>query len=289
MKPILVIGATGDVGREVVFQLVAAGTPVRAMTRNPDGAGLPPQVEMVRADLSRPGTLDACLDGAESVFLIWSAPPDAAVPALGRITHRARRVVFVSSPYKTAHPFFQQPNPVRKLHAQIEQAIEASGVEWTFIRPGMFAANALAWWAPQIRSGNIVRWPYASACTAPIHERDMAAVAVRCLCDDGHGGAEYVLTGPESLSQTEQVATIGRAIGRSLDMEEISPEEAYRELNMPAPVVEMLLSAWAAATGQPALVTSTVSEITGRPARTFFEWAVENAGTFRVSATCRRA
>ena len=282
MKPILVIGATGHVGREVVFQLVAAGAPVRAMTRNPDSAHLPSQVELVRGDLSVPETLDRCLDDVDTVFLIWSAPPHAAVSALARIAHCARRVVFLSSPYKTVHPFFQQPNPVRELHARIERAIEASGVEWTFLRPGMFAANALAWWAPRIRSSNIVRWPYASACTAPIHERDIAAVAVRCLCDDGHGGAEYVLTGPESLSQAEQVATIGRAIGRSLRMEEISPDEARRELNMPAPVLNMLLNAWAAAAGQPALVTSAVSEITGRPARTFFEWAVENAGAFRT-------
>jgi uncharacterized protein YbjT (DUF2867 family) len=108
------------------------------------------------------------------------------------------------------------------------------------------------------------------------------AVAVRALCDDGHDKAEYVLTGPESLSQAEQVATIGRVIGRSLRVEEISPEEARRELLavIPAPGVNMLLDAWSAAAGQPAFVTSTVEEITGKPPRTFRDWATDNAAVF---------
>src|SRR6185437_837086 len=152
-------------------------------------------------------------------------------------------------------------------HAQIERVIEASGLEWTFLRPGMFAANARFWWARQIRAGDVVRWPYTAAPTAPIHERDVAAVAVRALCEDGHAGAEYVLTGPQSLTQTEQVNSIGNAIGRRLRIEEISPDEARRELltTMPVTVINMLLDAWAAGTGQPALVTSTVEEITGIP------------------------
>jgi len=124
-----------------------------------------------------------------------------------------------------------------------------------------------------------VRWPHLAAPTAPIDERDIAAVAVRALCGDGHASAEYVLTGPQSLTQFEQVFTIGRVIGRSLRIEEMTPDEARRELLpiMPAPVVKLLLEAWAAAVGQPAFVTSTVAEITGTPARTFRDWAVDHA------------
>ena len=99
-------------------------------------------------------------------------------------------------------------------------------MQWTFLRAGMFAGNALHFWAPRIRVGDVVRWPYLDAPTAPTDERDIAAVAVRALCDDAHAGAEYVVTGPESLTQAEQVQTIGRALGRSLRGEEISPEEA---------------------------------------------------------------
>jgi uncharacterized protein YbjT (DUF2867 family) len=285
MNRVLVIGATGNVGRQVLSQLTTTGARVRAMTRNPHATGLPPQIEVVRGDLTLPETLDECLDSIDAVFLVWTAPPGTVAPVLERIAKRARRIVFLSSPHKTAHPFFQQPqpNPISALHAQIERLIETSGLQWTFLRPGMFAANARSWWAPQIRAGNIVRWPYAAAPTAPIHERDIAAVAVRALCEDGHAGAEYVLTGPQSLSQIEQVYAIGSVIDRPLRMEEISPDEARRELLtfMPAFIANMLLDAWAAAIGQPALVTSTIAEITGAPARTFLDWASDHAADFR--------
>jgi uncharacterized protein YbjT (DUF2867 family) len=216
MKPILIIGATGRVGRQVVPQLVATGTQVRAMARNPTAARLSPQVEVVQGDLTVPETLDRCFDGIDTVFLVWTAPPTAVASALERITKHARRIVFLSAPLKTAHPFFQQPNPLRTMFEQIERLIETSAVHWTFLRPGMFAANALNWWAPQIRVGDVVRWPYLAAPTAPVDEGDIAAVAVQELCEDGHTGAEYVLTGPQSLSQFEQVSAIGRVIGRSL-------------------------------------------------------------------------
>jgi uncharacterized protein YbjT (DUF2867 family) len=285
MNRILIIGATGRVGRQLLAQLPATGVRVRALARNPHTAGLPPHVDVVRGDLTLPETLDGCLDGIDAVFLVWTAPPAAVVPALERIAKHARRIVFLSAPLKTAHPFFQQPNPVRAVGAQIERLIETSGLEWTFLRPGMFAANALGWWAPQIRAGgDVVRWPHVGAPTAPIHERDIAAVAVRALCEDGHAAAEYVLTGPQSLSQSEQISTIGGVIGRSLRLAEISPEDARSELltRMPAVVVSMLLDAWAAAIGQPAFVTSTVADITGAPARTFRDWATDHAAEFRA-------
>ena len=160
MKPVLVIGATGTVGSAVVEQLAAEGAAVRALSRNPAGARLPAGVEGVAGDLTAPERLDAGLDGVDSVFLVWTAPPAAVEGALERITGRARRVVLLSSPYKTAHPLFQQPNPIRNLHSAIERGIVESGVEWTILRPGMFAANALGWWGRQIRGGEVVRWPY---------------------------------------------------------------------------------------------------------------------------------
>jgi uncharacterized protein YbjT (DUF2867 family) len=286
MNRILVIGGTGNIGRMVVTQLSAAGTNVRAMVRNPETAGLPPTVEVVRGDLTLPDTLDECLHGIEAVFLVWTAPPEAAAPALACITKRARRIVYLSAPLKTPHPFFQAslPNPSSLLHEQIEGFIQQSGVERIFLRPGMLASNGLVWWAPQIRSGDVVRWPYLAVPTAPIDERDIASVAVRALLENGHTGAEYVLTGPQSLTQFEQVSTIGRAIGRALRIEEISPEEARREwaATWPAPVVNMLLKSWNAAIGRPAYVTNSVEEVTGTPARRFFDWASDHAQAFHA-------
>ncbi|HEX9202264.1 MAG TPA: NAD(P)H-binding protein [Acidobacteriaceae bacterium] len=283
MNRVLVIGGSGTVGRQVVSRLVATGAQVRALARNPGAARLPQQVEVVRGDLTLPETLDACLEGMQTVFLVWTAPAAAVAPALERIAKHARRIVFLSAPIKTAHPLFQQPNSLRAMFEQIERLIETSGLEWTFLRPGMFAANALSWWAPQIRVGDVVRWPYLATPTAPIDERDIAAVAVRALCEDGHAGAEYVLTGPQSLSQFEQVSAIGRVIGRSLRIEEISPDEARRELLRLGPLVavNMLLRAWAAAIGRPAHMTSTVAEITGAPPHTFLDWATDNAAEFQ--------
>lgn len=282
MNRVLVIGGTGTVGRHVLSQLSSKGAQVRALTRNPDASRLPPQIHVVRGDLTLPDTLDSCLQNVDAVFLVWTAPASAVAPALQRIANHARRIVFLSAPFKTPHPFFQQPNPAQALAAQVERFIENSGLQWTFLRPGMFAANALHWWAPQIRAGDLVRWPHLSAPTAPIDERDIARVAVHALCDERHIGADYVLTGPQSLTQLEQLFTIGRVTGRSLRIEEISPDEARHELLMPAPVVNMLLNAWAAAIGQPAYVTSTVADITGTPARSFADWVADHSAEFRA-------
>ena len=283
VQPVLVTGATGRVGRAVVAQLLAAGVPVRALTRRPDAAGLPAAVEVVAGDLTVPDSLDAALQGVEAVFLLWTAPPDTAPAVVERLASHARRVVFLSSPHKTPHPFFQQPNPMARFHAHVERLIAAAGLESTIIRPGMFASNAQFWWAPAIRDGDVVRWPYGAAETAPIDERDIAAVAARALYEEGHTGGDYVLTGPESLSQAEQVSVIGVALGRQIRFEELSPEEFRRETagRWPGPVVDMLLAAWGATIGRPAFVTSTVADVVGSPPRTFRQWAADHADAFR--------
>jgi len=261
VKRIAVIGATGTIGRAVAAELRAAGDcEVVAISRS--GA--------VRADLTLPSTLDGPLRGVDAVFLVWPAPAQAAPGAIERIARHVKRLVLLSAPHKTAHPFFQQPNPMAALMARVESLIEASDLDWTILRPGMFASNSIVWWAPQIRAGDIVRWPYAEAPTAPIDERDVAAVAARMLQTSGRG--DYVLTGPESLTQAQQVEIIGDAIRRKLMLEEISP----RESQLP----DMLLNAWKAAVGIPAFVTNTVAEITGRRARTFREWAADHADAF---------
>ncbi len=163
----------------------------------------------------------------------------------------------------------------------------AAGLQSTFIRPGIFASNAQFWWGSAIRDGDVVRWPYGAAETAPIDERDIAAVAARALLEDGHAGGDYVLTGPESLSQAEQVSIIGAAIGRRIRFEELSPEEFRRETAgiWPRPVVDMLLAAWGATIGQPALVTSTVADITGSPPRTFRQWVADHGAAFAERPT----
>jgi uncharacterized protein YbjT (DUF2867 family) len=152
-----VTGATGRVGRAVVAQLLGRG------------------------DLTVPESLDAALRGVGAVFLLWTAPPTTAPAVVERLASHARRVVFLSSPHRTPHPFFQQPNAMALLHADVERLIAAAELTSTIIRPGMFASNTRLWWASMIRDGDVVRWPYGAAETAPIDERDIGAVAVRAL------------------------------------------------------------------------------------------------------------
>jgi len=268
------------VGRLVVDELLRAGVRVRALTRRPERAVLPAGAEVVAGDLTVPASLDVVLQGVDAVFLVWTAPVATAAEVIARL---AVRVVYLSSPHQTPHPFFQQPNPLRGLHAEVERLLAATTANPVVLRPGMFASNALHWWAPQIRNGDVVRWPFGAAETAPVDERDIAAVAARALLDDRHAGRDYVLTGPESLSQAAQVRAIGEAIGRPLLFEELSPDDFRRETagTWPASVVEMLLDAWHATLGHPAFVTSAIQKIVGSPARTFDQWAADNAAAFR--------
>jgi uncharacterized protein YbjT (DUF2867 family) len=281
---ILVTGATGRIGRAVVSYLLDAGVPARALTRRPATAGLPASVEVVEGDLTVPESLDASLQDVSAVFLLWTAPPYTAAAVVERLASRVPRVVFLSSPHRTPHPFFQQPNPSAAFHAEVERLLATAGIASTIIRPGMIASNARFWWASLIQNGDVVRWPYGAAETAPIDERDIAAVAARALRDETHAGGDYVLTGPESLSQAEQVSIIGSVIGRRISFEELSPEAFRAEMmaRAPGPWVDMLLNAWAATIGRKAYVTSTVADILGSPARTFRDWAADHADVFRT-------
>ena len=211
---ILVTGASGNVGRHVVSGLVAEGADVRALTRDPASARWPEGIEVARGDLSVASTLDAVLDGVDVVFLLWhqasAEHPDAAVDALARHAHR---VVYVSS-LTVDDDLEEQAHPMTVIHADIERSIRESGLAWTFLRAGRFATNSLAW-APEIRAGDVVRLPNAAAVRSPIDPRDVGAVAVRTLLDDGHAGATHILTGPERLTEGTMVHVIGEVIGRT--------------------------------------------------------------------------
>ncbi len=279
---ILVTGATGNVGRQVVSQLRHAGTVVRAMTRNPGSAKLPENVEVVRGDLSDAGTLDAALDAVESMFLVWPFNTAEAAPAVLDVVKRhARRVVYLSS-MSVRDDVEEQADPISAFHAEIERLIEESGLEWTFLRCSGLATNTLGW-AEQIRADGIVRWTYGEATRSLIHERDVAAVAVHALTEVGHSGRKYILTGPEALTQVEQVYAIGEAIDRPLRWEEISPEVARKQMiagGWTPSFADGALDYWAKLVAEREPVTHAVEQITGSPARTFRQWAIDHASDF---------
>jgi uncharacterized protein YbjT (DUF2867 family) len=281
---IFVTGATGNVGRQVVAELVARGAKVRALSRTPERANLPGGVEVVGGDLSAPATLEGHFDNVSAVFLLLRFPATLeAVPSLlSALPRTVKRLVFLSSSI-VRDDLEEQINPIGKLHAEVEQWIARSGLDWTFVRPGAFATNARGWWGPQIRAGDVVRWPYRRAAFPPIHERDIAAVSARALVEEGHGGKKYLLTGPASLTHEEQVRTIAEVIGRPLRFEELSPEAARAEVlaQLPPWLVDMLLDSWAQLLANPAPITATVADVTGAPARPFRAWVVDHAGEFR--------
>jgi len=276
----IVFGAQGNVGRHVAAGLRAAGERVRVTSRNPGTAKLSPESQVVAADLERPETLPAALEGAEKVFLY--AKPDgiqgfvAAARSAG-----VRHVVLLSSGAVVNSD--AEHNPIARQHRAVEVAIEQSGMAWTFIRPGMFATNTLWWWTKSIRAEGVVRAPYPESQTAPVHEKDMAALAVTALTKAGHEQQAYTVYGPESLTLRQQVEQIGDAVGREIAFEVLSAEDARVELGktMPPIGVEAILRLWAAGDGKPAKVSTIIQEITGQPAHTFARWASDHADDFR--------
>ncbi|MGR6923674.1 alcohol dehydrogenase catalytic domain-containing protein [[Actinomadura] parvosata] len=254
MGRIVVTGATGTVGRLAVALLREAGAEVVTLSGK-DG------------DLRDPGTLPP-LDGVTSVLLVWPfATADGAREVVRALA--GRHVVYLSSAAR------------RASEREVERLVEAAGT-WTFLRPHAFAANALRW-ARQVRAG-VVRGAYGAAGQPVVHERDVAAVAVRALLDAGHHGAAYTLTGPETLSQADQVRIVSEVTGIPVRWEEQAPELARTALlagGWPAGAVEEVLRAQAELARRPAPVTPAVEDVTKAAPRTFREWVEEHADAFR--------
>ncbi|MER7248553.1 NAD(P)H-binding protein [Kribbella sp. NPDC000426] len=279
MTTVLVTGATGRVGRHVVAGLRAAGVTVRALVRTPDLAGFPPDVELIQGDITDADAVRRAAAGADAAFLLWpSFSADGAaeiVPAL------PPRVVYLSSLNAAEGGVW----------GDVEQLLRDLGKEWTFLRPSGFAVNAQAW-AGDFRSGDTLRLPYPEASRSMIHERDIAAVAVLSFVNPGHAGQIYELTGPAALTQASQVATIGRAVGKDMHVVPLTEDAALQAMldqGADPALAASAVSYWASLVDNPEPVTTTVAELTGRPALTFAEWAEEHATEFRVRTTAEVA
>jgi uncharacterized protein YbjT (DUF2867 family) len=278
---ILVTGATGNVGRPLLDGLLVEGARVRALTRDPAAAALPLQVEVSGGDYAMPGVFAAAARGIDAVFVNIGAIRGG----LGDLLAAARdegvsRIVMLSS--TTVRDQAEQEYALGAQHKTAEDAIKASGINWTILRCGGFATNTLAW-ADTIRADRVVRAPYGQATMALIAEQDIAAAAVRTLLDPGHVGQTYYLTGPESLTQIQQAAAIAAAIGQPVRFEELSPETFRQSATrrFPAPVVDDLLQNWARSAGQTADIASDLEKIIGRPATTYAQWAARHADAYR--------
>jgi (4-alkanoyl-5-oxo-2,5-dihydrofuran-3-yl)methyl phosphate reductase len=280
---ILVTGATGTVGREVVAQLIAAGEKVRAMTRNAAKAGKGMQAEIVEGDFGKPETLARALAGADRVFSLSAGPMTGVNERnLGEAARSAgvRHIVKLSA----LGGDDEVRNDIRKWHDEGEQALRETGIGLTVLRPTGFMSNALHW-RDSIRTQDKVFSNYGEGKLPVIHPRDIAAVAVRALTSEGHEGKAYSLTGPEALSVGQQVDILAETLGRNLEYVSITDEVARQGMEragMPGLLIDALLPfAGFIRSGAAAQVFGTVGEVTGRPALTFRDWARENAGAFQ--------
>lgn len=272
---ILVTAATAPVGRSIVEQLVASGQPVRALTRDPEAAGLPAGTELVAGDITAPDSLATAMRGVSAAFLLAVVPGVAPAFLAAAKEAGVRRVVFQSTGAIDDRAA-EQSNEVAAFHHDIEQRLRASSLQWTFLRLPVESADALQWAfdvPAQLRAGDVVRGPYAQAAGSPVHAADFAAVAVAALTDERHAGQVYTVTGPRSLTHAEQVGLIGAARGRALRYEELD-EPAARAAISPYAPADVLFEAWRKHIGNPAPVTDTVERVTGRPPRTVEEWAL---------------
>ena len=270
---ILVTGATGTVGRHVVDQLLQKGEQVRAVSRNPAKANLPEDVEVVAGDLNAPDTLQAALEGVKGMFLIISSDePNAVLETQPKVIELAEHAdvkrVSVLVGYE---------------EGPVEEALKNSGMEWTLVKPGEFMANILQDWRESIRSKGVVRDAFGDAPSARIHEADIAAVAVASLTENGHHGQSYILTGPESLSRREAVRTISEGIGKDIQFDELTEEQArqnWREQGYEEGDIDFFVLMGKNPPEIGHTVVPTVEQVTGRPARTLAEWVSEHKNEF---------
>lgn len=277
MNAILVTGATGNVGRPLVAQLVGAGAEVRAVTRDPHPARFPAGVHAV-------GSAAAGLDGASGVFL----NSRALGHELASVVKAARRAgvtrLVALSAINADDDFSRQPSRFRgDRNREAEQFAVDSGLEWVSLRPTVFVSNFFGMWAPQIQAGNVVAGPFAQASTAPIADRDVSAVAAHALLTDELVGQRIPLTGPQALTNTELVDTIGGVLNRRLSYREVpagAVRQRFVDTGFPAAFADAYIAMLAETVDTPALVTHEVEKILGRPAESFAETVSANQDLF---------
>lgn len=278
---ILLTGATGTIGRATLQLLQETGQEAIAVTRDAAKAAFPRNTRTFTGNPSVPATLADAFAGVDAMLLSPRAVGDAAAELLSLAArHGVKRVVVLSAvtvEYGGGYERFSQG------FKAVEAAAAASALGWTFLRSAPYAANAMGW-STQIRKTGSVTSAYGNAATSPIHERDVAAIAVRALAGREHDGKAYAITGPQSLTQRDQIRLLGEATGRHLTFDEVSPEEARQSMigqGMPAEIPDRMLGYLAACVDKPGPTTDVAERLLERPALTFLDWAIEHRAAFQ--------
>ena len=258
---ILVTGATGNIGSAVVEALRTAGQPVRAVSRS---GGV---------DLNVPASVP--FEGASAAFFMSGYPAELFTAAR---ESGVERVVLLSG---SSAENGDRANAVSRYMMDSEDALKASGLEYTILRPHAFFSNALRW-LPQLREGDVIRESFPEAVSSAIDPVDIAAVAATALVHGGHAGRTYRLTGPQPLTIADRVRILGEALNRPLTLDPFTDEEAEAEMSktMPREYVDAFMAFYVEGTLDESEVLPTVEEIIGRPPRSFAQWAAKHAGDF---------
>ena len=280
---ILVVGASGHVGTELIAQLAGSGHKVRAMTRRPEKLSPPGGVEVVRGDATDPSGLSSAFAGVDRAFLM-SAENTGAAPRpthLPRLVEAAARAGVEHVVLLSVYSGGTGGDAIADWHARTEHAVTGSGLDWTLLRPGRFMSNALQW-AAQIQRGNEVNIPFATRPSASIDPADIAAVAAVALTTDGHRGAAYQMSGPEVLTPVEELAVLAVLLHRPLRAVEpplAAVRAAMSRTGMPDSVLDAIL-ARTRDTHEGTQLLPTVADLLGRPPRPFARWAADHIHLF---------
>ena len=282
---ILITGATGNIGTELVKLLASKGTSLRVVSRDEKKvAHLDPRIERIIGQLHEPSVVQRALQGIDKLFMIpVLLDPDHESDRL--LIDEAKRagvghIVMVSSGVVR----LGDKNPIGILHRQKEVFIEETGIPWTFLRPGGFMSNVLRFWLDTIKSQGKVFNPMGDGKTAPISPYDIAAVAAVALTTTGHEGKVYDLTGPELVSAHDQVTILSKVLGKPIQCIDVSVEaaaERMKSAGLPEVAIEGLSKLWIRVRkGEGAFQNNEVERLTGKPAQTFETWCHEHRAAF---------
>ncbi|MFI2206082.1 NAD(P)H-binding protein [Streptomyces sp. NPDC020192] len=274
---ILVTGASGHVGSELVKLLANGKRPVRALIRDVETIRSSRGVEYVSGDLNRPETLAGVFAGVEALFLLGGFADMPGVLAQARKAGVAHVVLLSSRSVVGGKP----DNAVVRMHRTSEAAVHESGLGWTVLRPSGFMSNTLQWRA-QLQAGDVVRVPFADVPIAAIDPRDIAAVAAAVLGRQAHYGLSHALSGPVALRPADQLAILAQVLRRPLRLEAQPDDEARTEMSRttPSEFVDAFFRFFVEGEFDDTPILPTVEDLTGRPPRSFAEWATVHAAAF---------
>jgi uncharacterized protein YbjT (DUF2867 family) len=286
MSTILVTGARGNIGSRIVDKLVKAGARVRVLLRQPNAAFDRPSVEVIHGGYDDAPAVAAAMAGASRAMFITAGPELARHDGTLALAAKAAGVEHVVK--LSVMGAGRGGSEIPTWHHDGEERIAATGVATTFLRPGSFASNARGWVAT-LRSTGKAFGALGSAALPVIHPDDIADVAVLALTTLGHAGKAYELTGPEALTPAEQVAILAKIAGKPFEYVNVPDEAAVRgmlDAGMPKPMADAMIHLIQALRSAGRLPPSeVVPQLLGRPARTFQQWAQENAALFQEGAS----